>query len=256
MDRPVVDFFFDFSSPWTYLAFVQIQGLAARLGVAVNYQPILVGAIFNEVNTSVYAARASPPPPLKARYGLRDMDEWAEAYGVMIKSPYGHDPPSVFPVNSARALRGATFAERRGLLLPYCWAVFDAYWGRGDDIAQPGVLGAVAESVGLERGAFDEWVACDEAKATLRAATSECVARGGFGSPSMFVGEHLYFGNDRIPLLERRLAIAGAQGAPCAPTTATLEFGVGARRKLIMQHQHQQHQQAQMQKVTTTSSKL
>ena len=116
----MIEFFFDCSSPWTYLAFHNIQPLAKELGVEINWRPILVGGIFNTVNPSVYASRETPVP-LKARYMKKDLADWARSAGLAIKMP-----PTVFPVNSVKAMRGCIwlgkdmvpFATRgvRGLL--------------------------------------------------------------------------------------------------------------------------------------------
>ena len=96
----MIEFFFDCSSPWTYLAFHNIQPLAKEFGVEISWRPILVGGIFNTVNPSVYAQREAPVP-LKARYMKKDMADWARSAGLAIKMP-----PTVFPVNSVKAMRG------------------------------------------------------------------------------------------------------------------------------------------------------
>jgi len=96
----MIEFFFDCSSPWTYLAFHNIQPLAKELGVEIAWRPILVGGIFNTVNPSVYAQRETPVP-LKARYMKKDLADWTRSAGLAIKMP-----PTVFPVNSVKAMRG------------------------------------------------------------------------------------------------------------------------------------------------------
>ena len=99
-ETAMIEFFFDCSSPWTYLAFHNIQPLAKELGVEISWRPILVGGIFNTVNPSVYASRETPVP-LKARYMKKDLADWARSAGLAIKMP-----PTVFPVNSVKAMRG------------------------------------------------------------------------------------------------------------------------------------------------------
>ena len=96
----MIEFFFDCSSPWTYLAWHNIQPLAKEFGVEISWRPILVGGIFNTVNPSVYAQREKPVP-LKARYVKKDLADWARSAGLAIKMP-----PTVFPVNSVKAMRG------------------------------------------------------------------------------------------------------------------------------------------------------
>ena len=95
----MIEFFFDCSSPWTYLAFHNIQPLAKEFGEEISWRPILVGGIFNTINPSVYASREKPVPQ-KARYMLKDLSDWARSAGLAIKMP-----PTVFPVNSVKAMR-------------------------------------------------------------------------------------------------------------------------------------------------------
>jgi 2-hydroxychromene-2-carboxylate isomerase len=103
----VIEFFFDVSSPWTWLGFESIQPLAADLGVPIEWRPILVGGVFNAVNGSVYESRKNPVPA-KARYMLKDLADWARLQGLTIKFP-----PSVFPVNSVKAMRACCWLGRR-----------------------------------------------------------------------------------------------------------------------------------------------
>lgn len=201
----MIECFFDCGSPWTYLAFHNLRPLAAELGVPIRWRPILVGGVFNAVNPSVYAAREHPVPA-KRDYMLKDLQDWARAAGVTIRMP-----PSVFPVNSVKAMRGCCWLEPQGLLVPFAAAVFDAYWGRDQDIAQDAVLADICGRCGIDAPAFFAAIAAPGVKAQLKANTDELIARGGFGSPTIFVdGDDLYFGNDRLPLVaaavRRRLA--------------------------------------------------
>ena len=166
------------------------------------WKPILVGGVFNAVNPSVYEQRANPTPARAAYYG-KDLADWARLYGLRIGMP------TVFPVNSVKAMRGAFVAEEHGLLSPYARAVFDAYWGRLEDISQDEVLEKIVRGVELPHEEFFEKIAAPEYKAKLRANTDELIERGGFGSPTMFVNESdMYFGNDRLVLVSRALAAA------------------------------------------------
>jgi 2-hydroxychromene-2-carboxylate isomerase len=195
-----LDFYFDCSSPWTYLAFENALRTFAKLPVTICWKPILVGGLFNTVNPSVYANREKPVP-LKAAYARKDMQDWARDVGIVIG-----DPP-VFPVNSVKAMRGAFFALDAGCLVPYTRAVFEAYWRDLADISQDSVLRPLVRAVGLDEDAFFASIASEPFKARLRESTDECMHRGGFGSPTLFLdGEDMYFGNDRIDLIARRLA--------------------------------------------------
>ncbi len=207
-----VEFYFDCSSPWTYLAFEQIQRTLdepVRSGdVALQWRPILVGGVFNTVNPSVYEARANPVPR-KARYQGKDLADWARFVGIDI----GWTPP-VFPVNSVKAMRGAFVAEEADCLVPYSRRVFETYWGELADISQDEVMAKIVRDVGLDEATFFDKIRSDEYKARLRANTDELIERGGFGSPTIFVdGDDMYFGNDRIPLVAFKLGLARSRSA-------------------------------------------
>lgn len=194
-----LEFFFDCSSPWTYLAFHKIEELARDTAAELVWRPILVGGVFNEVNKSVYEQRANPVP-VKARYYGKDLADWARSYGLRIGQP------PVFPVNSVKAMRGVFVAEAHDCVSSYARAVFEAYWGGLLDISQDEVLGNIVDTVGLDRGEFFVEIARPEIKARLRDNTDELMRRGGFGSPTMFVdGDDMYFGNDRLPLVREAL---------------------------------------------------
>jgi 2-hydroxychromene-2-carboxylate isomerase len=201
----MIEFFFDCSSPWTYLAFHNIQPLAAEFGAPIDWRPILVGGIFNTINPSVYEGRAHPVPA-KARYSGKDLQDWARLAGLKIKMP-----PSVFPVNSVKAMRMCLVLAPQGQLAAFARAVFEAYWGDDRDISQDTVLRDVCEGLGLDADALLAAAEAPEIKAQLRANTDEVMARGGFGSPTLFVGKtDIYFGNDRLPLVRAALERARA----------------------------------------------
>ena len=194
-----LEFFFDCSSPWTYLAFSRVEAVVARTGAEIIWRPILVGGVFNAVNESVYEARANPHP-IKARYYVKDLQDWAKYCGVKIGQP------PVFPVRSIDAMRAAIVADKQGKLPAFAWATFRAYWGDLKDISQSDVLAEICKEVGMDWDNVAEQIKSDEIKAELRANTEEVIARGGFGSPTMFVNKtDMYFGNDRLPLVEAAL---------------------------------------------------
>lgn len=201
----MIEFFFDCSSPWTYLAFHNIQRLAAEVQEPIDWRPVLVGGIFNSVNPSVYAMRDNPVPAKQA-YMLKDLQDWARAAGLKIVMP-----PKVFPVNSVKAMRGCIWLALRGQLLPFASAVFEAYWAREEDISQDAVLLKICEQMGVNGDEFLAGIALPAIKAQLKANTEEVIRRGGFGSPTLYLGDDMYFGNDRLPLvkaaiLQRRAA--------------------------------------------------
>ena len=115
-------------------------------------------------------------------------------------------PPTVFPVNSVKAMRGCLWLEPQGQLVPFATAVFEAYWGRDEDISQDAVLAAICKQCGIDAEAFFAGIATSDIKAQLKANTEALIRRGGFGSPTIFVnGEDMYFGNDRLPLVREAL---------------------------------------------------
>ena len=202
----MMEFFFDCSSPWTYLAFHNIQPLAKEFGVEITWRPILVGGIFNTVNPSIYAARETPVP-LKMRYMRKDMADWARVSGLTIKMP-----PTVFPVNSVKAMRGCILLGKE--MLPFARAVFEAYWGDDKDISQDAVLTDICKRVGIDPQKFFAGIGDQAIKDQLRANTEEVVARGGFGSPTIFIDKtDMYFGNDRMPLVRDALQRLKARAA-------------------------------------------
>jgi 2-hydroxychromene-2-carboxylate isomerase len=196
----MIEFFFDCSSPWTYLAFHNIQPLAKEFGQEIIWRPILVGGIFNSVNPSVYASREHPVPA-KARYQKKDLADWTRAAGLAIKWT-----PTVFPVNSVKAMRGCIWLGQSGAMLNFARAVFEAYWGDDKDISQDAVLAEICARLGIDQVKFFDGIKDQKVKDALKANTDDVIARGGFGSPTIFVDKtDMYFGNDRLPLIRAAL---------------------------------------------------
>ncbi|MEI9886008.1 MAG: 2-hydroxychromene-2-carboxylate isomerase [Rhizomicrobium sp.] len=196
-----LEFFFDCSSPWTYLAFTRIQPIAARTGADIVWKPILVGGVFNAVNKDVYERRANPDDR-KAPYGAKDLQDWARLVGLKIVMP-----PPVFPVRATLAMRCALAAQEEGKVVEFSRHCFEAYWSLSKDISLPDVITEVCDEADLDGGHILERAQAGEIKDRLRANTDEVIARGGFGSPTMFVnGSDMYFGNDRMELVEAALA--------------------------------------------------
>lgn len=199
----MIEFFFDCSSPWTWLGFESIQPLAEELDVGIAWRPILVGGVFNAVNPSVYEGRRSPVPA-KARYMGKDLQDWARLQGLSIRFP-----PAIFPVNSVKVMRACCWLGQE--CVPFARAAFRAYWTDDRDIADDGVIAGLADAAGVDPDALFAAIADDAVKAQLRANTDELIARGGFGSPTIFVGgDDMYFGNDRMPLI--RAAVLAQRG--------------------------------------------
>ena len=204
----MIEFFFDCSSPWTYLAFHNIQPLASEFGEEISWRPILVGGIFNTINPSVYASREKPVEA-KARYMKKDMADWARSAGLAIKMR-----PTVFPVNSVKAMRGCILLAPEGKLVAFARAVFEIYWGEDKDVSLDPVLSEVCARIGVDPQKFFAGIGEQAIKDQLKANTDEVMARGGFGSPTMFLDRtDMYFGNDRLPLVREALARRKASAA-------------------------------------------
>jgi 2-hydroxychromene-2-carboxylate isomerase len=191
-----VEFFFDYGSPFSYLADSQLGGLAERTGARVLYRPMLLGGVFKETgNSSPIAIEA------KRKYMMADLERWARHYGVpVLRNPH-------FPINTIRLMRGACAAERLDVFARYHRAIFDAFWRDGLNLGEAAVVAEVLGRAGLDAdrvAALSEEHAVKEA---LRASTEAAVARGAFGAPTFFVGDQMFWGNDRLMFVEEALRV-------------------------------------------------
>jgi 2-hydroxychromene-2-carboxylate isomerase len=193
-----VEFFYDLSSPWTYLAFTNLSGVLDRTGTSARLRPVLVGGIFNAVNQSVYAAREANDNR-KLKHSGRVMKDWAALAGVEMKFPSKYHP-----AKSVNAMRMAcTLADDMRALTQFSKAAFESYFGAQENLDDFDVLVGVANKAGLDGAAMRAQSQSDEVKALLRANTEEVIERGGYGSPTIFVDKtRMYFGNDQLPLVE------------------------------------------------------
>jgi 2-hydroxychromene-2-carboxylate isomerase len=194
-----LEFFFDCSSPWTYLAFTRVQDVIARTRAETVWCPILVGGVFNAVNKNVYERRANPEPRQTSYYG-KDLQDWARFAGIHIGKP------QPFPVNAVLEMRCCLAAQEKGKLIAFAREAFKAYWGDLKDVSKPETIAQVCRAAGLNPDEILQRASAQDIKDRLRANTEALIARGGFGSPTMFVnGDDMYFGNDRLPLVEAAL---------------------------------------------------
>jgi 2-hydroxychromene-2-carboxylate isomerase len=195
------EFFYDLSSPWTYLAFTNIFGVIERTGECATLRPVLVGGVFNAVNPSVYAAREQTDNR-KLKHSWKVLKDWAKLAGVDL-----HFPSQWHPAKSVNAMRFCcALADDMPALTEFTRAAFASYFVHQDNLDDPDVLERVANEAGLDGQAIRAQSQTDEVKALLRANTEELIARGGYGSPTIFVdGSDMYFGNDQLPLVEAAL---------------------------------------------------
>lgn len=199
-----LEFFFDLSSPWTRLAFHNVQPILAETGASVTWRPFLVGGVFNAVNAAVYASRTAPESP-RNRLTWKWLKDWARLAGVRMEFPSPHHP-----VRSVYAMRVCCALEPdQPALVRFAAGAFEAYFGDARNLDDPEVLVEVADACGLDGAHLLRMAGSDEVKQRLRTNTQEAVDRGGFGSPTMFVdGDEMFFGNDQLPLVRQALAAA------------------------------------------------
>jgi 2-hydroxychromene-2-carboxylate isomerase len=189
-----LEYFFDYVSPYSYLADSQVPALVHRTGAELVHRPFLLGGVMKSAGNSPPATVAA-----KARYMPADIARWLRRYGLAFEfNPH-------FPVNTVKAMRGALAALEQGVFPAYHAALFRAMWREKQDLGDEAVLRAVIEGAGLDAGAILARAGEDAVKERLRANTDEAVARGSFGAPTFFVGDEMFFGNDRLDFVEEAL---------------------------------------------------
>ena len=194
-----IEFLFDFGSPTTYLAHTQLPQLAADTSARVDYVPMLLGGVFKATGNQ------SPVMiPAKGRWMGGDIARFARRYGV----PFTFN--SHFPINTLTLMRGAVGLQMRrpDRFMPYVDAVFHAMWVEPVNLGDPAVLAATLVAAGFDAEEFVALVGDPEVKARLVATTEEAVARGVFGAPTFFVGDAMFFGQDRLDFVREALLAA------------------------------------------------
>jgi 2-hydroxychromene-2-carboxylate isomerase len=191
-----VEFFFDVGSPTSYLAWRQLPKIAAETGATIDWRPMLLGGVFKATGNASPAA-----VPAKGRWMNEDLQRWAARYGVTLRfNPH-------FPINTLTLMRGAAGMQMRSPdgFLRYLDVIERAMWETPKNLGDADVLVATLADAGFEPTAFAALVADPEVKAKLIANTEEAVARGVFGAPTFFVGEQMFFGQDRLDFVREAL---------------------------------------------------
>lgn len=188
-------FWFDFNSPWCYLACLRIGPLARLRGLEVDWRPVHLA----KLNARIDGRRPLEENDAFVDWYRQDLADYAALQGVAV-----HYHPR-FPLRPSRALRASLYASDKGLAEPFVQAVMGAYWGENQDIENPSMLAAIGESVGLDPVQIDIACASKDYRARLDASLDEAVAAGIFGLPTTVYKGKRYFGNDRLELLERHL---------------------------------------------------
>jgi 2-hydroxychromene-2-carboxylate isomerase len=194
MADKTVEFFWDVGSPYTFLASTRIEDIARSCGASVEWRPFLLGGVFKETGN-----RPPVEVPAKGQYMLDDLKTWAAFYGLSFQFP------TCFPVNSLVPMRAALAAQRLGKGSDFALAIMRLYWMNGEDPSQPESVEKVCKAVGLDAGEVTRLAQDPAVKDQLRQNTEEAVKRGAFGAPTFFVGDKMFWGNDRLPLLEAHL---------------------------------------------------
>jgi len=191
-----LEFYFDYGSPYSYLADTQVEAIAQRAGATLQRKPMLLGGVFKATGN------ASPMTvALKSKWSAFDMPLWARHYGVpFLRNPF-------FPVNTLALMRGAAAAQVDGLFERYHPAIYKAMWVDGRNLNDINEIAAVLAAAGLDATKFGKRIQDQDVKDRLKTTTDEAVARGVFGAPTCFVDNMMFFGNDRLPFVE--LALKG-----------------------------------------------
>lgn len=183
-----VEFFFDIGSPYSYLASTQIEQLERETGASVEWRPFLLGGVFKETGNA-----APANVPAKAQYMLTDLRRWADAYEI----PF--EMPEIFPLNTLPTQRAlVAVKESGGAVPPLARALFRSYWVEGRDVGDPSVIARICEQVDEPGDDIREALDDDDIKSRLREVTNDAVERGAFGAPTFFVGDKMFWGNDRL----------------------------------------------------------
>jgi 2-hydroxychromene-2-carboxylate isomerase len=190
-----LEFFYDFVSPYSYLASTQVEGLARRTGATLRWRPFLLGGVFKSTGN-----RAPIETVAKGKHMWTDLDRWARKLEVPLRRP------RVFPVPTVLALRAALAAPPEALPAA-SRALFKAVWADDREVGNPATLAAILGEAGLDGPALV--AAAPAQKEALTRQTQEAVDRGAFGAPTFFVGSELFVGNDRLDFVEALLRVAG-----------------------------------------------
>ncbi|MBU1377810.1 MAG: 2-hydroxychromene-2-carboxylate isomerase [Alphaproteobacteria bacterium] len=190
-----LEFLFDVGSPASYIAYKRLPEIAARTGATVSYRPFLLGGVFKATGNH------SPAEiPAKGRWSSIDLANFAKRHGV----PFARNP--FFPINTLHLMRGAAGLQDDPRFMAYLDAVFDAMWQDPKNLGDPAEMAPVLARAGIDGDAFMSLIADDATKARLKATTDDAVARGAFGAPTFFVGDQMFFGQDRLDWVEEALA--------------------------------------------------
>lgn len=189
-----VEFFFDFGSPTSYLAWTQLAKIAANTGAQISWRPMLLGGVFKATGNS------SPVMvPAKGRYMMHDLNRFAQRYEV----PMAFNPH--FPINTLTLMRGAVGYLDDPRFELFVQTIFEALWVHQKNLGDLQQVAETLSAAGFEPSEFERLVSDDAVKERLKANTEEAIKRGVFGAPSFVVDNELYFGQDRLDFVSEAL---------------------------------------------------
>jgi len=192
----IVEFFYDFGSPTVYLAATQLPRIAGSVGATIDWRPMLLGGVFKSTGN-----QSPVVVPAKAAYMNDDLERFAKRYGV----PFRFNPH--FPINTLALMRGAVAYQADAVVSStYREAIFTAIWVEARNLNEPDVIGQVLGDAGLDPAELMNSIGEQTVKDQLIANTEEAVNRGVFGAPTFFVGEQMFFGQDRLDFVEEAIS--------------------------------------------------
>lgn len=189
-----VEFYYDLSSPYSYLASTQIETICEKHDAELEWKPFLLGGIYKETGN-----RAPLEVPSKKAYMIKDLADWAKHYGVELNFP------DLFPLNSVKPMRGALAAKEKKKIRDYTHKLFRLYWVQGKDLNQDEVLRDALNELGIDMDRFFQRIKEQDIKDKLRDETDEAAKRGAFGAPTIFIEDKMFWGNDRLMFVEEYL---------------------------------------------------
>ena len=196
----IVEFYYDLVSPYSYLAHREVSRICRENGAELALKPMLLGAVHNAVGL-----QAPIETEAKARYQAEDIQRWAKRYGLPMTFP------ATFPFRTLKTMRAAMFLEVRGGLGAFTREAFAHYWEEGgapkglEEADEDGPVSEAARRIGADPDEVLAGASAPEAKEALKAATGEAVGQGVFAAPMFFVGEEMFWGNDRLHFVEEAL---------------------------------------------------
>jgi 2-hydroxychromene-2-carboxylate isomerase len=191
--KPAIDYYFEFSSPYSYLAANQLDWVFQQTGAEINIKPMVLGAVFKEQGNAMPAS-----VPAKGKYMFTDLKRWAARYQMPFRWP------SVFPVNSILGHRAVLVAQReldRQQAKQVMLTIYHSYWVEGIDIGDADELFAELDGAGFDAAKIIQGTQDPDIKQQLKDLTAEAIDRGVFGAPTFFVEDQMFWGNDRLDFL-------------------------------------------------------